>query len=148
MISKGIKDKLSQLFSTEEISKAIIAMGFKYTCFASHCGFKQFGEEDDKMQHKQIYFPGLEMWNELQQEYNMPFFNICQALTWQQITDWLRDEHDIDIDVTKIRHDPEFQFLFSVMIGGKVVDSSRTVGHFEAMEKAVKCAIEYKISNQ
>jgi len=146
MLSKE-KDKLSKLFSTEEISKAVLDMGIKDLCLSYHCGFKQFGEEDDKLRHKQLCFPGLEVSSDLQQEYNLPYFTICQAFTWQQILDWFRDEHDMDIDVVKIRNDPEYKFSFSVMSGGKLVDSSRTVEWFEAMEKAVKCAIEYKISN-
>lgn len=146
MLSKE-KDKLSKLFATEEISKAVLDMGIKDLCLAYHCGFKHFGEGDDKLQHKQLCFPGLEVASDLQQKYNLPYFTICQAFTWQQISDWFRDEHDMDIDVVKIRQDPEFKFSFSVMSAGILVDSSRTVEYYDAWEKAVKCAINYKLSN-
>jgi len=136
---------LLETFATEEISKDIISIGFTDVCVAKHAGFKQFGEGDDKMQNKFIYNSDLcGPWTELQQKQNMPFFTICPAPTWQQITNWFRDVHDIDIDVTHIRHDPEFKFLYSIMIGGKLVDSGRTITNPEAFEKAVKSAIELR----
>ncbi len=147
MISKEIKEKLSQLFATEQISKHVLSMGFNETCLASFWGFKHFGEGDDKLQHKQLLFPGFETPNDLQQKYNLPGFPICVAPSWQQITDWFRNEHDIDIDVIQIRQDPEFKFQYSVLYAGKLVDSSRTIEHFDAMDKAVMRAIEYKLSN-
>ena len=147
MLSNEKRDKLSKLFATEELSKAVLAMGIKQQCLASYCGFKQYGEDDDQLKHKQLFFPGLDKVNDLQQKYNTPLFTICPALTWQQISDWFRDEHDMDIDVVKIRQDPEFKFSFSVMSAGILVDSSRTVEHYDAWEKAVKCAIDYKLSN-
>lgn len=147
MLSKENKSKLSKLFATEELSKAVLSMGIKQQCLASYCGFKQYGESYEHLQHKQLFFPGFDEIIDLQQEYNAPLFTICPALTWQQISDWFRDEHDMDIDVVKIRQDPEFKFSFSVMSAGILVDSSRTVDHYDAWEKAVKCAIDYKLSN-
>lgn len=147
MLNSKEKEKLSKLFATEELSKDVLAMGIKQQTLAAYCGFKQYGEGDDKLQHKQLFFPGFDKTLELQQEYNTPLFMICPALTWQQISDWFRDEHDMDIDVVKIRQDPEFKFSFSVMSAGILVDSSRTVEHYDAWEKAVKCAIDYKLSN-
>jgi hypothetical protein len=138
---------LTKIFATEEISKAIIALGFNDTCLADHAGFKNFGESDDKMKYKQVVPKNETTWAQLQRKYNMAFFDICPAPVWQQVTDFLRDTYDIDIDITQIRHDSEFRFLFSVMIAGKLVHSGRTVTYNEALEKSVLSAIDLCVKN-
>lgn len=140
-----MKNKLSKIFATEEIAKEIIGLGFDEFCLAKHAGFKLFGESPDKLQHKFVHNTDKDgPWTDLQQKYDMPFFAICPAPVWQQVTDWFRDVHDIDIDITKIRHDAEFNFLFSVLVAGKLMDSGRTVTHTEALEKSILSAIELK----
>src|ERR1700741_4133474 len=114
-----MKEKLTELFATEEISKAILELGFKEVCLGTHCGFKMYGQGDELLQHKQVYMPGIDDLQQLQQTYNMPSFPICPAPMWSQIKIWFMDKYDIDIVVTKVRHDPEFKFEFSVMSGGK-----------------------------
>ena len=137
-----MESQLDKIFATEEISKEIIAIGFNEVCIAKHAGFKQFGEGDDKMQNKFVYNSDLcGPWTELQQKQNMPFFTICPAPTWQQITDFFRNNHDIDIDVIRIRRDGKFEFEYSVMVGGKVSDTGRMASNFDALEKAVLLAI-------
>ena len=130
-----MNNPLDKIFATEEIAKAVIALGFNEPCIGKHAGFKQFGESDDKMQNKFVYNTDKDgIWTELQQKHNMPFFTICPAPVWQQITDWCRDVHDIDVDVVQIRRNSEFKFQYSVMIGGKLSSSERTVTHLEALE--------------
>lgn len=133
---------LDRIFATEEISKAVIALGFNEQCIGKHAGFKQFGEGDDKMQNKFVYNTDKDgVWTELQQKHNAPFFTICPAPVWQQVTEWFRSTHDIDIDVFRIRREVKIEFEYSVMIGGKISDTGRMDSYLEALEKAVLLAI-------
>ena len=133
---------LNKIFATEEISKAVIALGFNEPCIGKHAGFKQFGESDDKMQNKFVYNTDKDgVWTELQQKQNAPFFTICPAPAWQQVTEWFRNTHDVDIDVFRIRRDGKIEFEYSVMVGGKINDTGRMDSYLEALEKSVLLAI-------
>ena len=136
-----------ELFSSETIAQAIIALGFNEECFGYHCGFKLFGEGPEMLRHKQVFIKGVHVVNDLQQRYDLPLFKICAAPIWQQISDFLEANYDIDIDVVKVRHDPDFKFEFSVMCAGKLVGSNRVSSRYIAMDNAVTLAIQHINNN-
>jgi len=137
-----MKNPLDKIFATEEIAKAVIALGFNEPCIGKHAGFKQFGEGHDKLQNKFVYNTDKDgPWTDLQQKYDMPFFTIYPAPVWQQITEWFRDTHDIDIDVFRIKREGKIEFEYSVMVSGKVNDTGRMGSYLEALEKATLLAI-------
>lgn len=133
---------IEKIFATEEIAKAVIALGFNETCIGKHAGFKHFNEDDEAMRNKFVHNTDVHgVWTELQQKERTPFFTICPAPTWDQLIDWFRETHDIDVDVIRIRKG-EFNFEYSVMASGKLVDSGRTATRPESLEKAMLLAID------
>jgi hypothetical protein len=132
---------IEKIFATEEIAKAVIALGFNEQCIGDHVGFKQFGEDDSKLRNKFIHTGIHESRPSIERKENMPLFPICPAPTWDQLIDWFREAHDIDIDVIRIRKSG-LNFEYTVMAGGKLVASDRIATRLEALEKAMLLAIE------
>lgn len=136
-----MRKPIEKIFATEEIAKAVIALGFNEQCIGKHAGFKQFGEGDDKLRNKFIHTSIHQHWSFIERDENTPLFPICDAPTWDQLVDWFREVHDIDIDVIRIRKSG-LNFEYTVMAGGKLVASDRIATRLEALEKAMLLAIE------
>ena len=136
------RNPIEKIFATEEIAKAVITLGFNDQCIGKHAGFKHFNEDDSEMRNKFVHNTDVHgVWTEIQQQERIPFFTICPAPTWDQLIDWFRETHDIDIDVIRIRKGG-LNFEYTVMAGGKLVASDRIATRLDALEKAMLLAIE------
>lgn len=122
---------MKKQFVTYEIALKLKELGFNEECFGYytesrllHLGGRTGNIDDVKINKKYV-------------EDICQNDNACSAPLWQQAIDWLREEHDVIIDVAKIFNGTD-SYHFAINLEWEYFSGT----YYEALEESILKAIE------
>jgi len=91
---------MEKLFVSYEISLRLKELGFDEPCLGKYCSYND-GDPIELYPESQNFFKGPGFQSQSNSYYIEQSVDKVAAPTYQQVTDWLRDKHNIDLWVEK-----------------------------------------------
>lgn len=141
------KQEIKSLFVTYEIAIKLKEKGFDEPCFRGYNS--AYTENNKPVLHDFVY--GELQTNTMYEKRRLADVNVCTAPLWQQVIDWLRINHNIDISITNCNNrNDEWEYrLYSMILSEKHnldYDSSFNKLFFNTYEEAKQAAIEHALT--